>query len=199
MANTSAEMEQKTPIFFITALLAQKRMHITSLPVFSPCNVMSMIDSPRQLSAPESLLRTERKLPLASQPVFLYLALLCRLHRPIKKFLCTLWNLIHVLHAPHLKNSQVHFFSGWTRAKISMFSVVKSKGFILDKTTKVWKLIKQVFNGSGGSRISQREVPTPEFGAKTFYVGKIFAENCMIMKEIGPRGGVPRAFPWVRQ
>ena len=26
---------------------------------------MSMIDSPRQLSAPESLLRTERKLPLA--------------------------------------------------------------------------------------------------------------------------------------
>ena len=32
----------------------------------------------------------------------------------------------------------------------------------------------------------------PEFGAK-FFFGKIFAEDCMKMKEIGPTGG---ARPW---
>ena len=29
--------------------------------------------------------------------------------------------------------------------------------------------------------------PTPEFGAKTYYLARFFAENCMKMKEIGPR------------
>ena len=39
----------------------------------------------------------------------------------------------------------------------------------------------------GGSRISQTGVPTPEFRPNLFF-GKIFGENCMKMKEIGPRG-----------
>ena len=40
-------------------------------------------------------------------------------------------------------------------------------------------------------------VPTPKEGAKTYYVVKFFAENCMKMKEIGPREGacVPNAPP----
>ena len=31
-------------------------------------------------------------------------------------------------------------------------------------------------------------LPTPEFGVKTYYLGKIFAKNCIKMKEIGPTG-----------
>ena len=45
---------------------------------------------------------------------------------------------------------------------------------------------------SGGSRISQKEAPTPEFWAKPI-IWQDFAENCMKIKEIGPRR---RGRPW---
>ena len=35
-----------------------------------------------------------------------------------------------------------------------------------------------------------RGVPTPEFGTTTYYLTIFFAENCMQMKEIRPRGGI---------
>ena len=40
---------------------------------------------------------------------------------------------------------------------------------------------------SGGSRISQR-APTTKLGVKSYYFGQYFAESCMEMKEIRPRG-----------
>ena len=40
---------------------------------------------------------------------------------------------------------------------------------------------------SGGSRISQR-APTTKLGVKSYYFGQYFAESCMQMKEIRPRG-----------
>ena len=56
------------------------------------------------------------------------------------------------------------------------------------------KKLKHTFvDCRGGSRISQKGAPTPEFGVKTLF-SKIFAENCMEMKEIGPTGeSVPGA------
>ena len=50
---------------------------------------------------------------------------------------------------------------------------------------------------SGGSMISQGwQLPR----AEPAYFCKIFAENCMKMKEFGPRGGahIPSAAPWIR-
>ena len=41
---------------------------------------------------------------------------------------------------------------------------------------------------SGESRISKTGTPTPKFGAKTYYLRRFFAEDCMKMKEIGPKG-----------
>ena len=38
-------------------------------------------------------------------------------------------------------------------------------------------------DGGGGG------APIPEIGAKTYYSVKVFTEDCMKMKEIGPRGG----------
>ena len=48
---------------------------------------------------------------------------------------------------------------------------------------------------SGGTRIFQTGgVPTPEFGAKTYYLAKIMLKNYQKMKEIGPgRGGTDRS------
>ena len=42
--------------------------------------------------------------------------------------------------------------------------------------------------GRGGSRISQTEVPTAERGCINLLLGKMFAKNCMKMKEIGHWG-----------
>ena len=50
-------------------------------------------------------------------------------------------------------------------------------------------IIHTVIKNSGGSRIPQSGASTPEEGAKSILIGKIFDENCMRMKEIGPTGG----------
>ena len=42
---------------------------------------------------------------------------------------------------------------------------------------------------SGGSRISQMRGANPWGGGENLSFVKIFAENCMKMKEIGQRGG----------
>ena len=44
---------------------------------------------------------------------------------------------------------------------------------------------------SGGSRISQTGVANPWVWGENLLFGKIFAKNCMKMKEIGPAGGCP--------
>ena len=51
---------------------------------------------------------------------------------------------------------------------------------------------------SGGIRISQREAPTPEFQAKNLLFDKLFVENYMKMKEVGPREA-SLAPLWIRQ
>ena len=42
---------------------------------------------------------------------------------------------------------------------------------------------------SGGSRISQTAVPTPDGEGKTYYLDKILPKNCIKMKEIGSTEG----------
>ena len=50
---------------------------------------------------------------------------------------------------------------------------------------------------SGGSRISQTGVPTPEFGAKAYYLEK-FGQKLHENEEIGSRGGIPTTPSWIR-
>ena len=37
-------------------------------------------------------------------------------------------------------------------------------------------------------KFPDERVPTPDFGAKTYYLAEFLIKNCMEMKEIGPRG-----------
>ena len=53
---------------------------------------------------------------------------------------------------------------------------------------------------SGGSRISQIGSVNPSVWGENLLIGKIFAKNCMKMKEIGSNGGgkVPSNH-WIRR
>ena len=52
-------------------------------------------------------------------------------------------------------------------------------------------LQKKKISTSGGSRIFPRRAPTPNVAVLTYYFAIFFAENCMKMKEFGPRGCIP--------
>ena len=43
------------------------------------------------------------------------------------------------------------------------------------------------------------EVPIPKAGLLTYYFANCFAENCIKMKEIGPKGVTSLVPPWIRQ
>ena len=73
----------------------------------------------------------------------------------------------------------------------------QSFSFIENETFDSWNLKSWAgrVQASTGSRIFQTgRGATPEEGTKTYYFGKIFAQNCMKMKETGSVGGhVPSA------
>ena len=58
------------------------------------------------------------------------------------------------------------------------------------KILVVYSVLSEI---SGGSRISQRDAPTPE-GDADLLLANFLAKNCMKMKEFGPSLG----YPWIR-
>ena len=65
-----------------------------------------------------------------------------------------------------------------------------------EQCPSTWKTFKRKWINSGGSRVSQTGSANSWFWSEILLFGKVFAEDCIKMEEIGPRGGrVPSVPP----